>query len=273
MSSDRSPPASPLPPASTDVAQQAQSAIVFERTGNSMMQHGDSAPDLPSLGLNVTERKKRKHDGLNPSTASYISDMFTSFSRQQEKLFKELKYTIDNLREQNEDLKKSVDTMSSKYDEFLFRISTLESERKQDKIIFQQLEEKIENLERKSRCAGIEIRNIPKSSGETKENIADTVKNLGKVLQIDLIGSDIRDVYRINSKDGSNPIIAELSSVIMKEKIITKVKNFNKSKPKKIMAANAIYNLPTPSSQAELLTYQYVNRKLKEANTCKDTLE
>ncbi|CAH2211373.1 jg12086 [Pararge aegeria aegeria] len=122
--------------------------------------------------------------------------------------------------------------MSSKHDEFISRISILESERKNDKLTIHQLEEKIENLERKTRCTGIEIRNIPKSSGETKDNMTDTVKSLGKALKIDLIGSDIRDVYRINTKDGSNPIIAELSSVLIKEKILSKVKQFNKLKPK-----------------------------------------
>lgn len=183
--------------------------------------------------------------------------MFETFSKQQNKLFEDLKSSIQSIREQNVSLQKSVDMMSSKYDEFLSRISDLESERKQDKIKISQLEQKIESMERKSKVTGIEIRNIPKKSGETKESLSESVKGLGKVLKIDLGNLDIRDVYRINSKDGSNPIIAEFSSAIIKEKIISNVKTFNKSKPKneKLNTSHLNYTGPNkPLFVSETLT-------------------
>lgn len=221
----RTPPASPVP--STSETQHKQT------TGNSdrSIQHYESAPDIPSLLLNITERKKRKHEGND--IASSLSEMFTTFSKGQEKRFDELKDSIIvNLKEQNEDLKKSVETMSSKFDEILSRVSQLEMEKIQDKKIIQMLEDKIENIEKKSKCAGIELRNMPKSNGETKENLSGIVKNVGKLLDLTLVDSDIRDIYRISSKDGSHPIVVELNSVIMKEKIISGVKKFNKSKAK-----------------------------------------
>ncbi|CAH2095763.1 unnamed protein product [Euphydryas editha] len=92
--------------------------------------------------------------------------------------------------------------------------------------------EKIEKMEQKSRCAGIEIRNIPKTNKETKSNLCSIIKNVGKVLNVDLTDSDIKDIYRISSKDLTNPIVVEFSTVIMKEKMIKGVKLFNKSKMK-----------------------------------------
>lgn len=222
------PPASPAPMSSDDTSQ-TRPSNAMERT---MIHHCESAPDIPSLTLNVTERKKRKHDGVNPNIMSYISEMFSAHTNEQAKLFKDLQTIVSSIKEQNDELKKSVDTMSSKYDEFLSRISVLEAEKKQDRYIIQQLQEKIENMERKSRFSGIEIRNIPKNNEETKENLCTTVKKLGECLKVNLQDSDIRDVYRINSKTGSRPVIVEFNSVIIKEKMLSEVKKFNKKKPK-----------------------------------------
>ncbi|CAH2097511.1 unnamed protein product [Euphydryas editha] len=225
----RTPPASPLPETSAGTVRRPG---MIDKDCFETIQHCESMPDLPSITVNMSERKKRKHDGMNPNITSFITDIFTSFSQDQGKLFNELNKTIMDIKEQNEELKKSVDMMSHKYDEFLSRISALELERKEDKKIISQLEEKIEKMEQKSRCAAIEIRNIPKTNEETKSNLCSIIKNVGKVLNLDLIDSDIKDIYRISSKDLTNPIVVEFSTVIMKEKMIKGVKLFNKSKMK-----------------------------------------
>ncbi|CAK1602454.1 unnamed protein product [Parnassius mnemosyne] len=222
------PPASPVPMSSDDTPH-TRAIDAMERT---TILHCESAPDIPSLTLNVTERKKRKHDGMNPNIMSYMSEMFSVYTNEQAKLFKDLQTIVSSIKEQNDELKKSVDTMSSKYDEFLSRISVLEAEKKQDRYIIQQLQVKIENMERKSRCSGIEIRNIPKNNEETKENLCSTVKKLGKYLNVNLQDSDIKDVYRTYSKTGTRPVIVEFNSVIIKEKMLNEVKRFNKTKPK-----------------------------------------
>lgn len=122
--------------------------------------------------------------------------------------------------------------MSSKYDDFLQKISTLEKERKEDKILIKELEEKLEVSERKSRGAGIEIRNIPKHNGETKENLCNEIMQLGNTLSVNIDCSNIRDVYRLKSKDASNPVVVDLTSVLLKDKILKAVKSFNKTRAK-----------------------------------------
>ncbi|CAG5050775.1 unnamed protein product [Parnassius apollo] len=227
------PPASPVPVSSDDTSQsQTSRTRAIDAIERTTKLHSESAPDIPSLTLNVTERKKRIHDGVNPNIMFYMSEMFSVYTNEQAKHFKDLQTIVSSIKEQNDELKKSVDTMSSKYDEFLSRISVLEAEKRQYRYIIQQLQEKIENMERKSRFSGIEIRNIPKNNEESKENICSTVKKLGECLNVNLQDSDIKDVYRTNSKTGTRPIIVKFNSVIIKEKMLHEVKNFNKTKPK-----------------------------------------
>ncbi|CAG5044651.1 unnamed protein product [Parnassius apollo] len=101
--------------------------------------------------------------------------------------------------------------MSNKYDDLLTIIANLEKERKEDKRRMALMEDRLETMERKMRASGIET---------------------GKAVNISIEDSELKDIYRLNSKDSSGPIIVELSSVISKEKILRAVKSFNKNKPR-----------------------------------------
>lgn len=189
--------------------------------GSVRLTFGEPEIDLQSFTSNISERKKRKLDeivGGNADIALLIREMFTLFSKEQEIRFLELK--------------SSVDLMSKKHDEFLTKIVSLEKERKADRILIKDLEEKLEALERKSRGTGIEIRNIPKQNNETKEILCDEIMRLGKTLNVEIDSSKIKDIYRLKSKDSSNPVIVDLTTVILKDKVLKATKIFNKSKPK-----------------------------------------
>lgn len=229
----RTPPNSPMP-STADEQDSHEKAKSLNLQQSTQRQNYDSAPDLPSLA-NIAERKKRKHDGSTDeafSITSVLKEMFSTFSKDQDKRFNELQQTIGGIKEQNDALTNSVDLMSQKYDEFITRIAQLEAERKEDKKLIHILEEKIEYLEKKNRTTGIEIRNIPKATGETKQDLCKLVQKLGNTLKIDIKYSDVKDIYRINTKDGTNPIVAELTTVLLKENIIKEVKSFNKNKNK-----------------------------------------
>ncbi|CAG4952256.1 unnamed protein product [Parnassius apollo] len=80
------PPTSPVPISSDDTSQSQTRAIdAIERTTKL---HSESAPDIPSLTLNVTERKNRKHDGVNSNIMSYMSEMFSVYMNEQAKVYK-----------------------------------------------------------------------------------------------------------------------------------------------------------------------------------------
>lgn len=97
------------------------------------IQHYYSAPDLRSMMENITERKKRKFEESDSCDADVIKEMFMVFAQDQTARFEELQSTINSLKEQNNKLTQSVELMSNKYDEFLHRISQLESERREEK--------------------------------------------------------------------------------------------------------------------------------------------
>lgn len=202
----------------------------------STLQHYDSAPDLRAIKTNVTERKKRKLEASDSTVSYELKNMFQALSEEQNKHFTELQATVNNLKEQNEVLTKSVETMSSKYDEFLNKITKLEKERKEDKKVIHYLEEKIElledkieNFERGQKSSGIEIRNMPIQKQETKDDLSKLVIDLGKAIKVDIQTSNIRDIFRIKGKSGTiNPIIVDFASVITKEKYVLGVKKYNK---------------------------------------------
>lgn len=260
----KTPPATPAPMSPTvapgSVRGQAPFPTSTRPTSESPLQHCESEPNLRALTVNVTERKKRKYEDENLDVTGLIKEMFSTFSNQQEKRFQELKTSLE--------------VMSSKYDEFLQKISTLEKERKQDKILIKELEEKLEMSERKSRGAGIEIRNIPKQNGETKENLCTEIMQLGKALSVNIDDSYIRDVYRLKSKDASNPVVVDLTSVLLKDKILKAVKTFNKTRAKgeKLNATHLNHSYqPKPLYISETLTHKtqrlyFLARQFKQSH-------
>ncbi|KAJ8704384.1 hypothetical protein PYW08_005156 [Mythimna loreyi] len=238
MSVRRSPPPTLHNAPTTPVSQKSaniQSADAEATIGNSVSV-SLSEPNLHQLTMNVTERKKRKFDGddINSFMCS-LKEMFDTLSNEQNERFQDLLISVNSLREQNAELTKSVETMSHKYDEILSRIKLLEDTKKEDTRYIKSLEQKIDNLERKTRASGIEIRNIPKmkpDKSETKSDLCLIAQQMGKTLNISIQDSDIKDIYRITAKDSSNPIITEFTSVLMKEKVLAAVKAFNKTKQK-----------------------------------------
>lgn len=213
----RTPPASPAPQTPT-AASRSELPTLLAVTSASPLQHCESEPNLREIAANFTERKKRKYEDEHLDVTVLIKEMFSTFSKQQDKRFQELKTSLE--------------LMSSKYDEFLQKISTLEKERKEDKISIKELEEKLEASERKSRGAGIEIRNIPKQSGETKESLCNEFMQLGKTLSVNIDCTNIRDIYRLKSKDASNPVVVDFTSVLIKDRILKALKSFNKARAK-----------------------------------------
>ncbi|XP_045456483.1 uncharacterized protein LOC123666437 [Melitaea cinxia] len=253
MPLDRTPPASP---ALCDVVSETEN---ITENVSPLRQHS-SEPDMSSLVnlVSVTERKKRKRDG-DHNLSLVIQDMFAAFSKNQEGNFAQLRAVIEGLNEQNAELKKSIERMSGKYDEFLIQIKNLEQQKNEDKKTITHLEDRIDYLERKSRSTGLEIKNVPKLENETKERLCNVVKNLGKVLNLDVNSNSIKDIYRTNPKKDKlhKPIIVEFNTVLLKDKILQNIKTFNKSKKKeeKLNTSHLQFNQPVnPIFVTETLT-------------------
>lgn len=183
---------------------------------------------------NTTRPKKRKNSNNNcndeMSTFMYeIKNMFKDFKEQQELSFSSLVNNFRELSEQIMSMRDTIDFMSKQYEAVTERIGKLEQERKNHLEALQLLEEKIEFTERYQRASSIEIRNIPKpvNKDETKDDLSDLVMRITKVINLPLKATDIRDIFRSNTKSANKPIIADFTTVLYKEKFLQAVKTYN----------------------------------------------
>lgn len=189
----------------------------------------DTASERSGNG-SVSIRTKRRRDQEDIGDLKHeMRELFSQLSTSVEQQFQAVK-------QQNTDLKESLQFMSDKYDAVLEKVRYLEEERAQDKKNIYMLEEKLEAVERKIRSTGLEIRNMPKNSNdekrpESKSELCNLIKSLSKTVNINLEEEHIRDIYRTSSKnDTLKPLIVEFTSVLIKEDILRAVKNFNKDK-------------------------------------------
>lgn len=158
-----------------------------------------------------------------------MKKLFSDFKAEQNAKLDILQHSVSDIKEQNASLQKSVDFISNQYDDLKVKFDLLQKERKENLAYIQTLEDKLENVEKTERATSIEIRNVPLKTGETKSDLVKIVAKTGEALNIPISKADIRDVYRINSKsETSRPIIAEFTSVLMKEDVLQSVKSFNK---------------------------------------------
>lgn len=155
-------------------------------------------------------------------------DVLKSFTAVQNHQFTALQLKMEEIKEQNTKLQDSADFNAAKYDEITLKLQQMEQERKDDRVRIMDLEEKIEQLERQHRSTSLEIRNVPQKAPETKQDLQNTLVTLGNLVKSPVQSSDIKDVFRIQTKSQNKTIIAEFNSVITKERMMKAIKIFNK---------------------------------------------
>lgn len=217
MSLQRTPPMSPLPSVFATPLQILQSYPSDSNVSEVGEEAGLSAASSLS---NVTSRPKRKRD-VDEVTKSEMMEMFTALQKRQDEKFDTILCSIN-------EIKSSVNVMATKYEVALKQINSLEQERKVHKTQIQELQTQVETLQRYVRGSSVEIRNIPQNQNESKDNLKKMVGKLAGIFNIPWQGSDIKDIYRINSKAAVKPIIVDFSTVSMRDQFLTSYKNYNK---------------------------------------------
>ncbi|CAG9093060.1 unnamed protein product [Plutella xylostella] len=187
-------------------------------------------PRDDDISINVTQRKKSDSDA---GIKLYIKEMFDTFSGDIQQRFVTLQESVTKIKNQNDELQKSVCFLSDSYDSFLKRFEILEAEKIEDRKYIKLLEEKINYMERKSFSSSVEIRNLPSDQFQTKREITDVIMKLASTVESPIILAEINDVYRQRSTSkASTPIVAHFTTVIKKEEFLSAVKLYNKSRPK-----------------------------------------
>ncbi|KAL4718207.1 hypothetical protein ACJJTC_013525 [Scirpophaga incertulas] len=187
-----------------------------------------STTHLSSLDRdNVTLRRKCADASSMDFFMKEMKGLFAKSSEQYNSKFSLIQNTMKEILSQNKEIKESMEMISKQYDEMKIKFDSLEKQRKDDRLYISQLEEKIYTLEHSQTMSKFEIRNIPKGTVETKENLCEIVLKTANVLEVPLEQHEIKDVFRTKNKTGAGNIIVDLSTTIKKEKMIKNVRKFN----------------------------------------------
>lgn len=210
----------------------------------------------------VTVRKRKRSDAGIKEFREEIIQMFNMWKTEQDKKISVILSTGNDIRDQNIDIRTSIEFISKNYEDLIQKIDKLEAERNGSLRYIKTLENKIEQIERGQNCSRIEMRGIPRAESESKKSFLRHVHNMGKALNVSLQPNDIRNVYRINTKsDKIKPIIVEFNSVVVKEDILKSLKTFNRQNKEKFNTIKLqIEGTPAPVFISECLTAQ--TRKL-----------
>ncbi|KAG6439464.1 hypothetical protein O3G_MSEX000794 [Manduca sexta] len=187
-----------------------------------------------------THRRKAKttddtnnNDKQLTAQISEIKQMFLDFKTLQEQKFEKLYTSFEEIKKQNIDIHSSINYLSNSYDTLKDQLQKLETERQTNLQYIKTLEDKLDKLESSSRSTSIEIRNIPIQKQESKQTLLSTINTIGTAISAPVEQLQIKDIYRINSKDKDNrPIIVDFTSVLTKENFINMYKKINKDKSK-----------------------------------------
>lgn len=240
------------PPASSShvrVSNESQGALTAPNTAVSALsktlQHCASEPDLNKSRLteesergafNVTQRVKRKRTGSNESHLDSfmleMRSMFEEFKAHQlsqdtkmEKIFE----AIEVIKTQNLTMQNTAEFLANKFESIQSQIDKIESNRGKDLQHIRELEGKLEQIERHKRSSCIEIKNIPYTPGETKQALLKHISSIAQTFNTQIEQHNVRDVFRISKKNSEDKtIIVDFTSVLTKEVLIRKYKDYNK---------------------------------------------
>lgn len=186
----------------------------------------DSPIDDNSPNITFRNGKRRRLEDSEERklcTLSEMKQMFQDFKIHQDEKYEKLFSLVNSIRE-------SFDHLSAQHDNLKSQIDLLEAERKENLSYISELENKLDKMEQSSRSTCLEIRNIPSIKEESKSSLLKTVIDTGSLLNLAIQPRDVKDVFRIKTKDPANKtIIVDFTTVILKEEFLVKFRNHNKS--------------------------------------------
>lgn len=124
------------------------------------------------------------------------------------------------IQKTNKELEKSIEFINQAYENLNKSVEKLQNKSKEQSAHNAELERKVIDLQHYSRSS-FEIRNIPYAEKESTEDLESVVLRTWEILQLPLLKTDLRDVYRMPDKRETNrPIVAETVKVYMKKRVL-----------------------------------------------------
>ncbi|XP_047991417.1 uncharacterized protein LOC125230330 [Leguminivora glycinivorella] len=223
---------SPQRKPSSNIVSEADSKTVRTQTSSG----ADSEASIKSIDRRSNPRLKRKRESNSEQIAEMMAEMrsmfadFRAHQSSQDSTLEKISSSMDEIKAQNLELRQTVDFVSNKLDSVQTQIDKLETDRNKNLQYIQVLEQKLENLERYRRSTCVEIKNIPHSKGESKLSLITQLSTLANVLNTPIDPQHVKDIFRITTRDPNmKTIIIEFNSVLTKEHLIRKYREYNKS--------------------------------------------
>lgn len=140
----------------------------------------------------------------------------------------EIKKQNTQIQKSNSDIERAMNFINQQFEDLKKEIDMLKKENRDQSLYIQQLENKIQDINYKSRSSGIEIRNVPQKEGENTVDLTMMVCSIGEAVGEPINQADIRDIYRLPGKpDTQRPIVAEFVKVQTKDNILVAVRKHN----------------------------------------------
>lgn len=185
----------------------------------------------------VFQRAKRSREEMEDTVTIQLNEfkdeikkMFTVFSERQGSAIKKINSTLKEIQQSNITIQHSIEFLSAQNEELRAKINHLEKQSVEDKKCITLLENKIEEAQVNSRKGNLVIKNVPRNSSETKEDLLEMTTCLFQNLGCSIKKHDIRDIYRVRGKTAENqntPIVVETGSSMLKTETLKMAKAFN----------------------------------------------
>lgn len=273
MMTKRTPPSSPAPPA-TDTASRSTAAlpaVSLPAKANALklpvtlpLHSSSSEPNLTDNPKTSLKRKRCYSEALN-DFMDEMRQMFQDLKDEHEKRFNQISTAVEEVRS-------TVDFLADRHAQLQTKVEQLEKGRTADAQHIKTLEDRLDYLERDSRSTCLEIRNIPAPASESKSALLETFINTSKILNVPVQHYEVKDIFRVNHKDpGQRTIIVDLTSALLKEKVITMYRRFNKGTSKLTTEHLRMGGPPKPIFISENLTPKmkrlfYLAREFSKGN-------
>ncbi|KAJ8718242.1 hypothetical protein PYW08_002479 [Mythimna loreyi] len=151
-----------------------------------------SETDLDRVGLQnpdhttppnfvVSRQKRKRENDFVEELAKFKEEMQSMFSNMmaaQEKEFKKNSIILQGIQQSSCNIDSSIIFLTEQNEEFKKKIVSLEDKIKEDKKYIILLEDKIETMQQDNRKANFELKNVPKKSNETKDDLIHMVFNI-----------------------------------------------------------------------------------------------
>lgn len=202
-----------------------------------------SLPDEASCGQRAKRPRSDSDDNISCELSSFraeIMNLLGSFTSSQNNRLDKLEERIKSIQEQNrnihstnQDIERAMNVLSVDIKAIENKITTLECERKTLENNFIYMEDKMDSLEISTYKTSVEIRNVPKITRESKNDLYTYTSKLCETLKLDIDQRDVRDVYRSPSRQdkASSSIVIELINTHTKTSLLSAVKKYNQDHP------------------------------------------